>query len=136
MTSQMARLQRVALWLGAVSYIAVGVMHFTHEAFFVRIVPPALPFPQTLVHVSGVAEILGGLGLLWLPTRRWASYGLVALLVAVYPANIYMALEPTQFRDLAPPLALYLRLPLQVIFIAWALWVGRYRDGARGARRA
>ena len=114
----------IARWIAALSYVVVGVLHFIHEGFFIRIMPPGLPSPALLVAISGFAEILGGGGLLWPPTRRLASYGIVMLLIAVYPANIYMALHPELFADLGPPLALYLRLPMQFVFAAWAIWVG------------
>ena len=114
----------IARWIAALSYVVVGVLHFTHEGFFIRIMPPGLPSPALLVAISGIAEILGGVGLLWPLTRRLASYGIVTLLIAVYPANIYMALHPELFADLGPPLALYLRLPMQFVFAAWAIWVG------------
>ena len=79
-----------ALWLCAASYIIVGVGHFTDPDPFVSIVPPYLPAPLLLVHISGFFEVLGGLGLLIPNTRRAAGWGILALLVAVYPANIHM----------------------------------------------
>ena len=115
-----------ALILAAASYIIVGVTHFTNEEFFLSIMPPYLPAPLSLVWISGVFEILGGLGLLYRPTRLFASRGLVALLVAVYPANIHMALNAAEFAaEGYEPWTLYARLPFQLVFIAWALWVGR-----------
>ena len=115
-----------ALILAATSYIAVGVAHFTHEDFFLSIMPPYLPAPLWLVWISGIFEVLGGLGLLYLPSRLFASRGLVALLVAVYPANIHMALNAEEFASEGyEPWTLYARLPFQFVFIAWALWVGR-----------
>ena len=84
------------------------------------IVPPYLPAPLALVYVSGFFEILGGLGVLLPATRTLAGYGLLALLVAVYPANIHMAMNPGDFPDI-PPAALYARLPIQFVF-AWVVW--------------
>lgn len=118
-------LKSVALVLASVSYIIVGVTHFTHVQFFLDIMPPVLPYPHALVWISGAFEILGGLGLLVPTTRRYASWGLIALLIAVYPANIHMMLHPEAFSHLGPPVALYLRMPFQFLFIAWAWWVGR-----------
>ncbi len=87
-----------------------------------RIVPPFLPAPFTLVYLSGFFEIAGGLGLLS-GVARLAAYGLIALLVAVFPANVYMALEPARAGAAAvSPLLLWLRLPLQVVLIGWLLW--------------
>ena len=107
----------------ALSYIAVGIAHFTHEAFFESIVPSYLPAPEALVFISGVFEILGGLGLLFYPTRRLAMWGILALLVAVYPANIHMAMNPEQYAELGPTVGLYARLPMQFVFMAMVWWV-------------
>ena len=111
--------------------VGAGVLHFVAESFFVQIVPPQLPAPQLLVWVSGVCEIALGL-LLWpRKTRRWAGYGLVALYIAVFPANVYMAVSNLQLHDMPAwfvqpsPVALWWRLPLQFVLIAWALWVSK-----------
>jgi uncharacterized membrane protein len=112
--------RRFALYFVALFFVAIGVTHFTGPDFFVTIVPPYLSAPLTLVYVSGFFEILGGLGLLLPSTRGMAGIGLIALLVAVYPANIHMAMNPADFSDV-PPAALYARLPLQFVF-AWAVW--------------
>jgi uncharacterized membrane protein len=96
----------------------------SYRDFFVSIVPPYLPWPVVLVYVSGVAEILLG-GLLMLPmTSRLAAWGLIALLVAVFPANIHMALNPQLFPDISRT-ALWVRLPLQGVFVAIAYWFTR-----------
>lgn len=115
-------LETIALWLLALAMIAVGVLHFARPKPFVRIVPKYLPAPLTLVYVSGFFEILGGVGLLVPATRAWAAWGLIALYVAVFPANVYMltdniSLDP---RKPIPRWALWLRLPLQLVFIGWA----------------
>ena len=83
-----AKASRVAL---AVLFMAMGILHFAVPAPFARIIPPFLPAPALLVAVSGVFEFLGGLGVLISPTRRFAGYGLIALLLAVWPANFQMA---------------------------------------------
>lgn len=104
----------------AVLFVAAGVMHFARPQAYERIVPPGFPSPATLVAVSGVAEIAGGVGLLIPRLRRPAGWGLIALLVAVFPANIYMAVRPDRFADLGVPTwLLWLRLPLQGGLIAW-----------------
>jgi uncharacterized membrane protein len=107
--------------------VTVGVLHFTNPEPFVRIVPAFLPAKLELVWLSGAAEILLGVGLLPSLTRRWASLGLVALLVAVFPANINMALNEIQLNpdDPLPVWAMWARLPFQLVFIATALFVGR-----------
>jgi len=107
--------------LGAL-FIAAGANHFLHPAFYVRIVPPSLPNPALLVVISGVAEIAGGIGVLIRGTRTLAGIGLVALLVAVFPANIYMAQHPELYRDVASATTLDIRLPLQAFLIAWVWW--------------
>lgn len=121
----------------SIAMVSVGALHFSAERFFVQIVPPQLPAAQLLVWISGVLEIALGL-LLWpARTRRWAGYALVALYIAVFPANIYMAVANVQLRDMPEwftqpsPLALWLRLPLQLVFIAWALWVSKPSTRAR-----
>ncbi len=126
-------MRRGALLLAAASYVGVGVGHFTHAEFFVGIMPPYLPMHLELVWLSGLFEVLGGVGLLFARTRRWASYMLIALLIAVFPANLNMAMNPAPFVAEGMPLwGLYARLPMQAVFIAWAYWVGRpdEREGA------
>jgi uncharacterized membrane protein len=113
--------KRVALLLLAAAFVYAGVTHFTRPEFFVAIVPPYLPAPLLLVYLSGVAEIAGGVGVLIPRLRRLAGWGLLALLVAVYPANIHMALNPEQFPQMTPT-ALYVRLPFQFVFAAWVWW--------------
>lgn len=101
--------------------VAVGVVHFVTPEPFVRIVPAWLPSPLLLVYISGLAEIAGGVGLQLEPVRRPAAWGLVALYVAVFPANLNQALhhiEPTGSHIPAP--LLWLRLPLQIVLVAWA----------------
>ena len=119
-----ARLRGPARWLAAGLFVAAGVTHFARPEWFVRIVPPQLPSPSTLVLVSGVAEVAGGLGLLPSQTRRAAGWGLVVLLVAVFPANIYMAVRADRFGDVGPAWAMWARLPLQGVLIAWVAWAG------------
>ena len=113
--------------LVAIAMVVVGVMHFANPAPFVRIVPEVLPAPRMLVYVSGVFEIAGGLGLLWARTRLWASWGLIALYLAVFPANINMAVNEIQLEPggTMPVWAMWARLPFQLLFIAAAWWVGR-----------
>ena len=107
----------------ALIFIAAGVMHFTEERFFVRIMPPYLPYHRLLVHFSGVAEILLGTLLLIPATSRAAAWGLIALLIAVFPANIHVY----QNQDLVPaaPMIHTIRLFLQVVLILWAYWYTR-----------
>lgn len=118
------RSKRFSVLALAVLFVAAGVNHFINPAFYVAIMPPYLPAPELLVYVSGFFEIVGGLGVLMRRYRSAAGWGLVALLVAVFPANLHMALHPEQFASV-PAWVLYARLPLQAVFIAWAYWATR-----------
>ena len=97
-----------------------GVMHFVKPGFFVKIVPPYLPFPLELVYVSGVCEIALGILLLITPISQFAAWGIVALLIAVFPANIYLY----QHQELVPasPTVHFVRLLFQAPLILWAYW--------------
>jgi uncharacterized membrane protein len=120
-------MRRAVRTLLALAMIAVGVLHFANPDPFVRIMPAWLPAPLPLVLVSGVFEILGGVGLLVPRTRAFAGLGLVALYVAVFPANVNMAVNHISLDPASPIPAwvLWLRLPLQAVLIACALWVRR-----------
>jgi uncharacterized membrane protein len=117
--------------------VSAGILHFVAEKFFLQIVPPQLPAARLLVWISGVIEIALGVSLWPERTRRLAGYGLVALYIAVFPANIYMAVANVQLRDMPAwfeqplPAALWLRLPFQLVLIAWALWVSKPSTQAR-----
>ena len=106
-------------------FIAAGAMHFIRPAMYEAIVPPQFGHAGALVAISGLAEIAGGLGLLLAPTRRAAGIGLIVLLVAVWPANIYMAVEAKHFAALAPAWVLWARVPLQVALIWWIARISR-----------
>ncbi|MBX9657615.1 MAG: DoxX family membrane protein [Nitrospiraceae bacterium] len=111
-------------WLFGLFFMAAGVNHFVNLPFYVSIMPPYLPWPVALVCLSGVAEIgLGGL-LLFEGWSRLAAWGLIALLIAVFPANVHMALHPELY-PWASSLGLWLRLFLQGLLIAWAYWYTR-----------
>ena len=109
--------------LASIFYVVAGSLHFVRPEFYLKIMPPYIPWHLGMVYLSGFFEILGGLGLLVPPTRRAAAWGLVALLIAVFPANLYMATNPveTGAASLAPLLR-WGRLPLQLPLIAWLLW--------------
>lgn len=122
----LTRMQKVFLALAAVFYIAAGVNHFLKPVFYLKMMPPYVPWHAAMVQISGVAEIAGGIGLLTLQMRRAAAWGIVALLVAVFPANVYMATNPVEAGAAALPAAgLYGRLLLQPIFIWWVLWCAK-----------
>jgi uncharacterized membrane protein len=93
---------------------------------YLAIVPPWIPWHLAMVDISGAAEIAGGIGLLISSLRRAAAWGLVALLIAVFPANIYMAVDNVQFTaHPLPPGLLWGRLLLQPLFIWWVLYASK-----------
>src|ERR1700678_2174819 len=110
--------QKLFLLIAALFYSLAGVLHFLRPAMYMKIVPPYLPFPLAMVYISGAAEIAGGVGLLIPIVRRAAAFGLIALLVAVFPANVYMAANPVESGAAAlPAAALWGRLLLQPVLI-------------------
>jgi len=123
------------LWVMAAFYVFAGVMHFANPDFYLQLMPPWLPWHLELVYVSGVAEIV--LGLLVLPpaTRRLAAWGIVALLVAVFPANLHVALNGIVLQGLPAWMpeptttANWVRLPFQAVLVAWAWWYTRPDHG-------
>lgn len=116
--------------LVAVAMVAIGITHFTSPAGFVAIVPKALPSPLVLVYVSGFFEIAGGVGLIVRRVQVAAAWGLVALYVAVFPANVNMVVNHIhQLGTMTvPEWALWARLPLQIVFVAVASWLARSRE--------
>ena len=104
--------------------MVAGANHFVHPDGYVAIMPPYLPAHLELVYISGVFEMLGGLGVLFSRTRKLAAWGLIALLIAIFPANVHMALHLEQFPDI-PAWVLYARLLFHLVFIAWVWWAVR-----------
>lgn len=105
-------------------FVLAGTMHFLRPKAYEAIVPPSIPRPREVVIVSGLAEIAGGLAVVPRGTRRLAGWWLVALLAAVFPANVHMAVNPEQVKgldlDRIPRWALWARLPLQPLMMIWA----------------
>ena len=118
---------RVAL--GA-TFIFTGVLHFARPRMYEAIMPDYLPAHRELVYASGVAEIAGGLGTLVPATRRVASWWSIATLVAVFPANVHMALHAEDYEKGIPggEATLWGRLPVQALFIAWAYAAGEWDE--------
>jgi uncharacterized membrane protein len=106
-------------------FVFAGLMHFAIPRAYEAIVPDRLPARRAIVYASGVAEIAGGVGVMHARTRRPAGWWSVATLVAVFPANVHMALHPDRYRVPGGRLALWLRLPVQGLLIAWAIAAGR-----------
>ncbi len=110
----------------AALFLLTGTDHFLHPARYVAMIPPVLPAPLALTYLSGFFELAGAVGLLIPRTRRWAAWGLIALLIAVFPANIHVAFAGLTVEGL--PVArwyYWVRLPIQFVFIAWAWWLAR-----------
>lgn len=125
-------MRMISLVLISVAFVVAGALHFVRPGMYARIIPPFLPFPLALVYISGVAEILGGIGVLIPSVRPWAGLGLIALLIAVFPANIYMAVGPKRAALGIARLWLWLRLPLQLVLIAWVWWATRVSAALSG----
>lgn len=124
----LARRERLLRRVMGTNYVLAGAAHFLAPESFARAVPPELPRPRALVYLSGVAEIALGLGVQFGRTRRASAWGIVALLVAVFPANVYMATDdvaadfvPGRLAGVARAAA-WARLPFQAVLVLWAWW--------------
>jgi uncharacterized membrane protein len=118
------RLKLLLKYLFGLAFALAGLYHFVNPAFYLRMMPPDLPWHLFLIYLSGFFEVALGLLLLVPKYTRLAAWGLIALLVAVFPANVYMTLNPQLFPEISP-VALWLRLPLQGVLIAWAYLLTR-----------
>jgi uncharacterized membrane protein len=115
-------------------FLMAGTLHFLNPDAYVHIMPPYLPHPLLLVYVSGMCEIAGGVGVLVPGLRRIAGYGLIALLITVFPANLHMALNHVSLPGTSlPDWVLWSRLPLQALLIAW-VWFCAVRKQAHVQR--
>jgi len=120
----MHTLKTILQYLLCALFVLAGLNHFIDPALYLKIMPPYLPWHLLLVYLSGFFEIALGVLLLIPAFTRAAAWGLVALLVAVFPANIHMAVNPQLYPEIHPS-ALWLRLPLQAVLMAWAYWYTR-----------
>ena len=111
----------------ALIFITAGILHFVTTEFFMRIMPPIIPWHLFWVYLSGVFEIAFGIMLLIPKYSRFAAWGLIVLLIAVFPANIYMAMNPQTFPEFSV-MGLYLRLAVQFVLIGWAYWLTKRMD--------
>ena len=127
MNDRLRRAKLPILYVMAPAYIVAGVLHFVVPELYVQIIPPIFPAPLALVYLSGLAEIAVGIGLLVPRTRRYAAWATVALLVAIFPANVYMATHGVIIEGMPgggdpSELVRWGRLPLQGVLILLALW--------------
>ena len=116
--------KRILLWIMAAFYSVAGVMHFAHPEYYLPMMPPYLPWHAALIFLSGVAELGLGIAVLvpWL--RHWAAWGIILLLIAIFPANIHIALHnvPVFGAQEGAGIWNWVRLPLQGVLILWAWW--------------
>ncbi|MDQ3956041.1 MAG: DoxX family membrane protein [Actinomycetota bacterium] len=124
-------MKTVARFFSGPVMILAGINHFVMPDVYEKIIPPELPGPRALVYISGIAEIVGGLGTMHPRTRRPAGWFLIGTLLAVFPGNIYMAANPEEFPGVpGGAAALYARLPLQALFIYWVYLAALAQDSS------
>ena len=111
----------ITIYLMSLFYISIGIKHFINVDWFMKIMPPYLPYHKELVYLSGIFEIILGIMLMFERTRFFAGWGLILLLIAVFPANIYLAQTNGAAMNTSPIVA-WGRLPFQAVFIALAYW--------------
>jgi uncharacterized membrane protein len=121
-----SKIKTLSIIIMSLFYIGVGTNHIINPNWFVRIIPPILPFKIAIVYISGIFEIILGSLLIFPKTRYIAGWGLIILLLAVYPANIYVALTNGEAMDTTPMIA-WGRLPFQFVFIGLAYWHSKHR---------
>jgi len=120
----MKSLKRALLWLMGIFYLLAGLNHFRDPGFYLPMMPPYLPWHAALVYLSGVAEMALGAAVLFPSVRQAAAWGIIVLLIAVFPANIHIAVHNVPLGGAAEGLGMWnwVRLPLQAVLIAWAWW--------------
>ena len=121
MVQMKSKIKTLSIIIMTLFYIMAGTNHFINPDWYVRIVPPILPFKTAIVYISGILEIILGSLLIFPKTRFIAGWGLIILLLAVYPANIYVALTNGEAMDITPLIA-WGRLPFQFVLIGLAYW--------------
>lgn len=125
----MSRAKQILLWVMSAFYVVAGINHLLNPELYLAIIPPGLPDPEWLNLLSGLAEITFGVFILEPRVRVLAAWGIVALLMAVFPANVYVALENLDLASGTPgagnAVLNWLRLPLQGLFVMWAWWYTR-----------
>jgi uncharacterized membrane protein len=116
--------KRILLGLMALFYVGGGINHFLDPGFYMPMMPPYLPWHGPLVFLSGVAEVVLGIAVLIPATRRVAAWGIIALLIAIFPANLHIAFNNVPLGVAPEGLGIWnwVRLPFQAVFILWAYW--------------
>lgn len=114
-------IKRILKWLLGIAFVLAGINHFINADFYLKMMPPYLPAHLFLIYLSGIFQIALGILLLIPKFSRLAAWGLIALLIAVFPANVYMSMNSQLFPEFSQT-ALFLRLPLQIVLIASAFW--------------
>lgn len=120
----MEKLKKISYYFFGVFYIIAGALHFVNPDFYMKIMPHYLPFHLALVYLSGLVEILLGIGLIYRPMRQYAAWGIIALLIAVFPANIFLAFNEGAQEAIGTNQleALWIRFPIQLLLIVIAWW--------------
>ena len=120
----MSTIKRVLLWVMGVFYTFGGIMHFVQPDVYMPMMPPYLPLHLDLIYLSGLAEIIVGVGVLIPSTRRIAAWAMILLLIAIFPANLHIALYnvPVFGAEEGAGIFNWIRLPIQGVLILWAWW--------------
>jgi uncharacterized membrane protein len=120
----MSTIKRILLWLMAAFYIFGGLMHFARPDYYMPMMPPYLPSHSALIFLSGLAELVLGIAVLIPTLRPLAAWGIIALLIAIFPANVHIALHNVPVFGAAEGAGIWnwVRLPLQLVLILWAWW--------------
>ena len=134
----MGRGKRFMLWFMGIFYVLAGVAHFVRTDAYMLMMPPYLPAHRELILLSGVAEVVLGLAVLVPRTRRLAAWGIILLLIAIFPANLHIAMHDVPLFGATHGAGIWnwVRLPFQGVLIAWAWWYTQAAPGLRpGAER-
>jgi uncharacterized membrane protein len=131
----MSRTRRVLLWVMGLFYVGGGIVHFVNPGFYLPMMPPYLPYHLELVYLSGLAEIVLGAAVLVPPTRRLAAWGIILLLIAIFPANLHIAMNNVPVFGATEGAGVWnwVRLPVQGVLIWWA-WLYTRADEPSLAR--
>jgi uncharacterized membrane protein len=121
---RLAVVKKILRLVYGVGFIAAGISHFVIPDHYINTIPPYLPAHEALNYLAGAAATLLGALLLWPATTRFAAWGIIAFLLAVFPSNIHMAMHPELYPQI-PELSLWLRLPLQTCLVTMAYWLSR-----------